>query len=525
MKRISIILITILMGFILFGCHNTKDSTSLEDLAFEEEELTYEIVQILFSKGFQSIEPTTEILTNTKNNLKILASLGLTECSEVNINQIIKKGNEINIHVSAKYDKKDLRLAVPQVIMELQKSKLKITEDTKFNIVYDDYIPLKIKFSINDVLNKIQSSYKVSLKASPRFNLIKSGKDILWDISYNSIFDRDNPDIPLMNLSTMVNANTGDIIKSEKTYISSTFDDGNVINYVSNGNLLYKKTILDGKPDIKTEQLWFYDVANDEKSMVYSSNSKISSTQFSPDLKFVSLIETNEDISDLYIISNKDNRAYKALFEDKFNPSFVRWKDHESLYLLENIDNFTLIYSYNINTNSTKLINKIKKQIESFIVFQDKFLVVEKSEDSLNKKISLTTDWKRFKLISEGFSPKVIDGNIVTYLKKAEKIDCNSLIMYDLNEERIIGKIEDNIVSYMILSDNNIAYVKKNSNHNDFTLSKYLILEKTKTDIAHLISDKLYFDDNRDLVYLNIVLPFDNEKSEVIYSIDLNKIN
>jgi len=70
-----------------------------------------------------------------------------------------------------------------------------------------------------------------------------------------------------------------------------------------------------------------------------------------------------------------------------------------------------------------------------------------------------------------------------------------------------------------------ITYVKKNNTYNNFTLSQYLLDTKKNTDITYLIADKFFLDPTRDTVYLNIVLPFENDQPELIYSINLSKIN
>lgn len=526
MKRILLIIVIVLAIALVFsGCNSNKNnSVTLGDARFEDEEIKYEIEQILFSKSFQSIEPSVEIITNN-NKLKILASLGLSECSGVNINSVIKKGSEINIHVSSTYNKRDLRLAVPQVIMELKKTKLKNVENLKFNIIYDDYTPLKIKYGINDVLNKIQSHFKVSTKGAPVFNLVKVDDNIVWDISYNSIFDKENPTIPLVNLSARVDANTGDIINSEKVFISSSLDKGHILNYMKDGHILYKKVVLDNDTNKTIEQLWDYNAINNEKIMIYSSNSKISSAQFSSDLQYVSVIELNDNGSELYIIPLDNKRAYKISFENKFIPKTMKWNDKNILYLVENNDDNSRIYSYDIENDETNIVGNFDKNIENLIVSGDQFLIVEKIDNNPNSKISITTNWDKFTLIGYGSSPKFLNESMISYLHKEEANDLNSLLIYDANVKDVIYKIKANILNYEILPDKNIVYVKKNTNNSDYSLIKYSLNDQSSIDIADLISDKIYYDESRKLVYLNIVLPFDNEKTEMIYSLDLSKLN
>ena len=162
MKQGLFFVLSMFLMVILLSCnHNTNvPMTAEDDTTFEEEEVKYVIEQVVFSKSFQSTEPNVEVLSN-KNNVKILASLGLTEYSEISINNIVKKGNVVNIHVSG-IKGENPSLSVPQVILEL--SELNTNKDNlSFNIVFDDYEQLKIKFGINDILNKINPNLKLLL--------------------------------------------------------------------------------------------------------------------------------------------------------------------------------------------------------------------------------------------------------------------------------------------------------------------------------------------------------------------------
>src|SRR5690554_3788436 len=100
MKQFLFFVIVGFMMLILLSCSpiNNVPMTVEDDMTFEEEQIKYNIEQIIFSKSFQSTEPSVEVISN-KNNVKILASLGLAEYSDIIINKIVKKGNIINIHV------------------------------------------------------------------------------------------------------------------------------------------------------------------------------------------------------------------------------------------------------------------------------------------------------------------------------------------------------------------------------------------------------------------------------------------
>ena len=112
--------------------------------------------------------------------------------------------------------------------------------------------------------------------------------------------------------------------------------------------------------------------------------------------------------------------------------------------------------------------------------------------------------------------------------------DSSGVIIASTIEEEI-GTVHDQCYDFL---NSNATYIEKSdivikkidiNSRVDFVL--YLLTDHPeRKKIVEFISislenAKLYYDENRDLVYLNIVLPFDNEKTEVIYSIDLHKIN
>ena len=522
MKRIFTLILVILVALISFGCQGTKTSTI--NNGEDQEDIKYKVDQILLSKSFQSTEPSVEVMTK-KDRLKLLVSLGLTESSGVKVNKIVRDLNDINIHVSSIYKNGKLQLAVPQVILEIKKSDLGRVDDLKFNIVNDDYRPLKIKLGMNEVLSKVESHFKISSSGSPLINLSRLKDNIVWDISYYSIFDKDNIKTPLINLTTTVDANTGDFLKSEKTFISTSIDDGHILDYSPEEYILYKKSIINPTKEKSEEQLWSYNISSKEKEMIFSSNFKIYSSKYNHDLSYISIIETSDNGTGLYVVPRSNKKAYKISFEDNFNPDIMTWKDDDNLYLIDNIDDKSLVFSYNVEENISSRLAHLNKTIENLIIKDDMFLIVEASEDNHNKGLSLTFDWKKFEFIADGFSPHFIGDDILAYLKNDAKVNTNSLILYNLKTDRNIKTILENISAFQVLSNNSIAYVKKNPTHKDFILSQYSLKDKDTTDIAPLVSDKVYYDEEAKALYTNISIPFENDKQEMIYLINLSNLN
>ncbi|HZK32861.1 MAG TPA: hypothetical protein VFC60_00015 [Tissierellaceae bacterium] len=524
MKR-SIILMFILISLMgLLGCAN-PDNTSIfsEYRSNKKVRLKYNVEQMSFSKSFQTTDAAVEIIENNEDNFKILAHLGLADYSTVKVDKILMKKNIIDIYVSGDKENKETSLSVPQMIINLNKNNLDKFEDIKFNVVYEDFTPIKIKFKINDVLNKLESHFKISSNSLPRFDLINLNDNILWEITYNSVFYKDMKDTPLIDLYALVDANSGDIIESDKNIISQMSDTGHILDYMQNESLLYKQKYNSKENDKLKEQLYSYSIVDKKNTLLYSSNYKISSGKISPDLENVSFLETSENGNEMYIVSSDTPKLYKIIFEETFTPYTIKWKDNNKLYILGKEDNKSAVYTYDLSTNELTLINKLREEIETFNIFNDYFLLVEKSDNEYNKRIFLTKDWKKLKPLNIGFNPQFIDDENIVYIKKDESSNIDFLSIYNLEENEVVRRIDRNVVSYSIFEDN-IVYIKNNPSYNDYTMYNYSTKNKENTYISNIMCKNVYYNSHDNIIYLNTTLPFNNDDMEMIYSIDLNNI-
>ena len=508
----------------LIGCSNANPILYKENnTTIKEEEISYSVEQVLLSEGFQSMEPKIEVLKKGLTT-KVIASLGLFQSSGVKVSKIVKVGNEMNIYFQNQSSEELSSLVVPQVIIELNGYKFKSLKDMQFNIINENYKPFKLKFGINEAINKIDSEFKIASNTSPITKLLPEDGKFLWDITYNNIFDKDNPEAPLANLSVLMDANTGDIMSTKKTFISSLIDEGFVLDYISNKYILYTKPEIDIEKNITKENLWYFDIDTNKKSLVYSSNSRITRATFSPDLENIAIIETSEQDSSLYIISKTDRKAYKVLFEESLEPNIVTWKDSENLCILDNsLEKISNIYNYNIIDNLTSLTAKVEKKITSLRIKNKSFMITEEDKENLNFKISVTKDWKSFRLIDEGCCPKFIDENTVAYLKNSDKENKKELNIYDLETKEKYDILELNISNFYTQPNGNILIVENNPNNNEYTVFLYDIKDKNTSLITKTNSDKVFYNSEKDLLYVYLQIPFESDKTELIYSIDLSK--
>lgn len=520
MNKKLIILLYILVTTLFLGCATPENTTSDDESDLNNgEDINYTIEKIYFSKAFQSIAPNVEAIeTDGKKTLSL--NLGLSQYSEISIDDIKLKGNEFNIYISGYNDESTTSISVPQVILAFEDVLVDRIKDINFNIIYNDYNYIDIKFEINDVLNKLESQFALSLSSWPNFNLIEKDDKIIWEIEYENIISAESEDYPLINLTAEVDANTGEVISYDKNEISSAIDRGNVLNLNDNGVLLYEK-IANNDSETSSCELWLYNSNTEEKNMIYNCQSSLLSAETSDDLENVAFIEKNDVSSEAYIYSNIDSKIYKLQFEDEFNPQILKWKDDNTLYLVENKNNHSIIYSYKLSTNKSQQISNISKNINNIIIGDDEFIVVENIDESDNKKISLTGDFKKYIDIGLGFNPKYINDDIIGYLETDEKTDMNHLIIYNIREDEIISVIKDGILNYRVNPPDSIVYVKNNAKYKDYTLSRYSLISKESRDIINVIDKDIYYNDKKNLVYLNVELPFEDEDLSIIHSISL----
>lgn len=522
MNKKLIILLYLLISTMILGCTSTKESTiDVKSSSNKEKSIKYTIEQIYFSKSFQLTEPSVEA-SELNDKKTISLNLGLSQYSEVSIDDMKLEGDQFNIYISGHKDKSTSSLSVPQITLALNDNSLENFSNIDFNIIYNDYDYIPIKFKINDVLNKLESEFKLALNVSPTFDLIEKDDKIIWEITYTNIVSRDEEDYPLINLHADVDANTGHVINYKKENISSVIDTGNILDFNNTNSFLYEK-IVDKKDEETQSELWFFDSITKEKTMIYSCHYSILSAAISDDLSHIAFIEKAENSSDAYIYSNVEDKIYKLQFDSEFNPQIIRWETDHGLYLLENRKGESIVYSYDLESNEMDLVANTNKNISNMAASQNGFIVSEIQDQSQNKKLSFTKDFTTYKTINSGFNPKFINNSTIAYLKNNEKVDLDYLIVYDLENEKILSKIEENVVAYRSGSANNIIYIKNNPQYKDFTLSSYSLENKKSRDIMDIIDKNVYYNDNENLIYLNVEVPIENKNINIIYSIQLKE--
>lgn len=522
MKKILILFTIITLILAASGCNLTEDGPLQTMEKLEEESLSYKIEKIVLSKGFQSIEPSVEVL-NKNSNLKLLISTGLIESSGVTINRITKSGKEINIYIDRLLEKGKVQLAVPQIMIEVEEPVVEKLEELNYNIISQNYEPIALKFNKSQILNKIYSQYKISPNTVPTVDLTKRKDQLFWDISFNSIFDKENHESPLVNFNVKVDAYTGDVLDLEKDDISTYVDDGSLLDYIPHSCLLYKRQ-HENKDNKTYESLWSYNIETGEKKKLYTSKDKIQSALFSPNNKYVSLIEMDDNKTDLYIIMVSNNATYKVTSVNYLHPKLMKWKDENSLYFVDINGHRSTLLTYDVEENSSKVQFDLGISVDDFDVFNGNFLFVESQDDSLNKTIYLKEKDMELEEIDKGFKATFINENNIAYLKNLEKEDKNTFHIYDIKKQEEINDLDYDISNYFKLDEGNMILIEKNTCNNDFTLNKYNMVNGHILPIAKISSDKVFYDAVRERGYIALAPPLDNKKDNAIYSIDLSKL-
>lgn len=524
MKKLLLILVTIVMLIVLVGCNGQEKSPIVNAgrIKNREKNIGYKIEKIVLSKGYQSVEPHVEIMRKD-NQSKLLASLGLIECSGITVDKITKSGNEINIYINKENKDKKTQLAIPQVLIELEDLNIKQLENLKFNIINQNYKPINLKFSKNEILNNIYSHFKIASNTIPMVDLAKLNDKLVWNVDFNGIFDKKNSNNPLINLSVKVDADTGEILSSNEEIISKYIDDGVILDYVPNKYLLYKKNKENNSDNYNA--LWVYDLETEKKKMLYSSSNPIYNAKFSPDYSNIAFIAYDEEITKLLLISVEDEKTINITPYDGMDHTWlIKWQDNK-LYFVNNDTKYkSTIFNYDVQNKELESVMQLNKNIFDFDIIGDNFLLTEFNKDEINKDIYIAKDGNIIKEIDEGFRATFLGNDKILYLKNLENKEENILSIYDLNDNIKTVKLESNIQNYISIDDERLILILKNESNTDYALYKYNINTQSSEPFINISGDKLFYNEEKNTGYITLNPAIEDLDKSIIYSINLSQL-
>ena len=526
MKRLLLIITFIYIATLTIACASgnasplmIRDDGRVRE-TIEEDNFSYQMEQVALTKGFQNLEPSVEILKKN-GQFKVLASLGLLETSGVKIRDITKSDNEINIYVENIDNKNSNQLAIPQILIEFKGLNLRDTDDLKFNIINENYKPLSVKLSASEVINKVKSDFQIVTSTSPDINMIKEDDKLFWELNYKNILDKYNIETPVVDMSVIIDANTGELVKSTKNFISSFLDEGFILDYIPNDYILYKR---EDRVDKKWQNLLLYDLKKGKKEVIYSTSSDIVSAKFNPSLDKIALLESSGEFNKLYILNSKDNKTYKVVHDNPISPASISWRDSENLYILNKNTLSSAIYNYNLKNDTTDLVHYLYSEIIGMQNLGDDLVLTLKDQVDDKYTIKFLSDWIEIEEEREGFKPKFINHDYMAYLKLNTKTNNSELVLLRLSNGKIYDSIDLNVNNFFTIDDNTLGIISSSLNNSVYTFYKYHIEAKELEEITNITSDKAYYDSDNNLLYIDFKVPFESTKSRIIYSLDLNSM-
>lgn len=524
MKK-SFLVIAFAMLFLLSACSLSDlpflTKIDLNSSTYSEANFEFFVEKVLLSKGYQNTEPRVELVSKLDEK-KILIFPGLVKSSGMKVSDISITDNIVNISiVNSSYSSAEL--VIPQISILLTKWDNKKLDKLSFNIINENYEPIKITYGIIDVLNKVQADFKISTDSYPDINLLQKDDSILWKIDYDNIFDIENKEIPIIDLEVLVNSETGKVLMSKKGLISSLVDEGELLCSDQKYGFLYSKHSLEHK--IPTSEIWFYNFLDNTKSKVYTTQSEITSARFRPDGIAIAFIEKTGDYSTPYIIELVDKRVTKIVLEENQMPEQIDWKTNTELSILTSFQsNQSIIFVYDTSDNSLKNVLSTVFDIGSFSQFKDKILLSEYIDNTENNKIRLWVPGEGFEFIGSGHSPVIINEQFAAYLEIDEDSDMESLHILDLNTLKNSYTISETIKSFKVISPKEI-YITETSDGNCCYKSSILNIEDNKlTAIGNINSARSFYHSDSGLIYINLSVPFMENSPKIIFSISQDEL-
>lgn len=525
MKKRFLIFPVFIIALLLSGC-------SLGDLPFltkinvkatsyNENDFEFLVEKVLLSKGYQNTEPRVELVSKLDEN-RILIFPGLVKSSGMEVSSINIEDNVVNISiVNSSYSSAEL--VIPQISILLTKWDNKNLDKLSFNIINENYQPIKINYGIVDVLNKVQADFKISTDSYPEISLLEKDNLILWKIDYDNIFDIENKEIPIIDLELLVNSENGQVLMSKKGLISSFLDEGEILSLDRKHGFLYSKKKLEHQTS--TTEIWFYSFLNSTRTKAYTTQSEITSAIFRPDGLAIAVIEKSGDLSTPYIIDLPDNRVTKIVLKENQMPEQINWKTNDELSILCSFQsNQSNIFLYNTRDNTLKTALTAVFDIASFSQFGDKILLSEYNDNTKNNMIKLWIPGEGFAFIGPGYAPQIINENFAAYIEKDAKSEMESLHIFDLNTLENKYKISNTIKAFKVISPTEI-YITETSDGNSCYKSSILNIEdKELHPIGNINSAKSFYHSDSGLVYLNLSLPYEENSPKIIFSIPKDEL-
>ena len=520
MKRTSGLLLIMIATFILTGCSLPmlrETSATPGKASMPEPEFTVE--QVVLTQGFQNTEPRIE-LVRKNNRPKLIVSPGILQSTGMEVSKIEKVDDVFNIHlVNSSYSSADL--VIPQITILLSNVSQAEADSLKFKIVNENFTPISVSHGIVDVLNKIRSDFRISSEGYPTIKLVMDDKTPTWVIDYENIYDKANLEIPLINLRLKVNANSGEVVESTKSLISSYLDEGNILNFLPGVGMLYSQKDLESDNTI----LVYHNLATGEKTNLYRTLSEITSARLNENGTAVVLLEKEGEKLTAFTLTLEDRKAVRIGSEEGINPEHVSWTSTDEIQVITKFsDNQTQVLSYNTKDGNLGVTHSFMMDLATFNVMGDTILASEFIGEETNNRILLSDGRNGLRFVDVGFSPVILSEGLGMHIVNDENSTNNGLHLFNLETLKNEYTLDFDIVHASRISQSELFVVERLPGKSNFGLHIFNFESREITSIGSLTTRRIYLDLASETIYANDSITYDSDAKDIIYTINLNNL-
>lgn len=522
MKSNTLAILILAFAILVTGCSNTKTKTDKSPEDQEPLSLDYKIEQLVLTKGYQNTEPKVELIQKN-NETRLLVYAGLLKSSGIQVEKITMDSGKISV-VLVNQDNPNSELVIPQITIHLTDIDPSRAAGASLSIVSKNYTPIKVSYGIVDVLNKLKADMKISSSTSPKVRLFEDGKKLLWEIVYENIFDRDSKEVPLINLKAVVDSGSGQLVMSSKSLISALIDEGKILSFDQEHGIIYINEFT-GYSGSFSSSLWLYDISEKKKTFLYGTNHRIQSSEFSNNGDNVAFIENDGTNSMLYVIQLEDMKIIKVALPGDFTPNKAVWGDEDMLYVSETpASGKTRVMKYDISSNNLDKSYTFELPIINLTLSEDTIAVAERDGENTNRRLHTSYDGGPFELIGMGWHLISLEENRIGYLEHEQKDNSNALVVYNAKENEEEFRIQRNFAAISYVGDNKLLLIERVNGGSDFSLSLLDLEDGTEALLGRAQSEKVYLHMDSRALFVDVVIPFQSEMSEIIYFIKLENL-
>lgn len=513
MKSTKFLTLLLLSCLLLMGCSKIN-SVFLSESGAESTDVNFYIDKTILSTSYQNTSPRAEIIKDRSEN-KILIYGGLVECSNVDVSKIKLEGTSLKIHLNISKDINS-QLFIPQLTVIITDD-ISNLSSLDLEVVCDNYDPIKVNYNLVDIINKTKADYGLYSSTFPDVKIINNDDKYLWAVSFENVFQKENEEVPIINLDIYVDMKTGDIVKTNRTLVSNLIDYGNILFHSYGNGFVYLNDVIDESGNANSHNLYFYDLKSEAKKLILSTTTSITNAQMCNCSNNISFIDEQ---GNAYVYIYKDNIIKKIEELNGKSIDKLSWKNENELYLLDiSGENDSRIYLYNISEQKYSLYCQLNKNIVNIKSYGDDIVIEELLYPEKNNNIYLINELGELNYVDQGYKTSIMNNDSLAYLKFDESRNTNSLYIYDLNKNLLISSIEKDFVYFTQTSKSNILAMENTGNSD---LYQAYIIDLNNSELKQLgkvFGLKSFYDTDHDKIYINSQLPNDANSNPIIFSI------